>query len=179
MLIFAAATQGFILVRSRWYESLLLLLVAFTLFRPGFWMDQLHDPYRDVPPAQFEQALGSIDRNENLRVEVAGLDAYGNQTSFFVLVPAPEGETGAERMDNLGLALMQEDGKTLVDMTTFGSQAEELGFEFDQQIVTVKAPVERWAKEWMWLPGLAVFVLVVLLQRRRRGKPSANAASAA
>ncbi|NLC21213.1 MAG: TRAP transporter permease, partial [Halomonadaceae bacterium] len=38
MLIFAAGTQGYFLVRSRWYESLLLLLVAFTLFRPGFWM---------------------------------------------------------------------------------------------------------------------------------------------
>ncbi|MCX9458594.1 DUF3394 domain-containing protein, partial [Vibrio cholerae] len=40
MLIFAAATQGYFLVKSRWYESLLLLLVAFTLFRPGFWMDR-------------------------------------------------------------------------------------------------------------------------------------------
>src|SRR5690606_12103838 len=47
MLIFAAGTQGFFLVRSRWYESVLLLLVAFTLFRPGFWMDLAHDPYRD------------------------------------------------------------------------------------------------------------------------------------
>ncbi|WP_241006453.1 DUF3394 domain-containing protein, partial [Aeromonas media] len=51
MLIFAAATQGFFLVKSRWYESVLLLLVAFTLFRPGFWMDRLHDPYRDTAPA--------------------------------------------------------------------------------------------------------------------------------
>lgn len=31
MLIFAAATQGFMITRSRWYESILLLLVAFTL----------------------------------------------------------------------------------------------------------------------------------------------------
>ncbi|KXS36962.1 MAG: TRAP transporter, 4TM/12TM fusion protein [Halomonadaceae bacterium T82-2] len=168
MLIFAAATQGFLLVRSRWYESLLLLLVAFTLFRPGFWMDMIHDPYRDVPPAQFEQALGSLGKGDNLRVKVAGEDAYGNPTEFFVQIPRPDGATGAERMDNLGLQLMQDDGKTVVDMTTFGSEAEELGFEFDQQILSVKAPEERWAKEWMWIPGLAVFALVVLLQRRRR-----------
>ena len=36
MLLFAAATQGYWLVRSRWWESIALLLVAFTLFRPGF-----------------------------------------------------------------------------------------------------------------------------------------------
>ncbi|TDX31774.1 TRAP transporter 4TM/12TM fusion protein [Modicisalibacter xianhensis] len=173
MLIFAAATQGFMLTRNRWYESLLLLLVAFTLFRPGFWMDMIHDPYRDVAPSQFEQAMGNVDEGSNLRVRIEGLDAYGNPTSFVVLVPVPDGETGAERMDNLGLQLMEEDGRTLVDMTTFGSQAEELGFEFDQEIVSVRAPVERWAKEWMWIPGLAVFALVVLLQQRRRKNAAA------
>jgi TRAP-type uncharacterized transport system fused permease subunit len=41
MLIFAAATQGYFLTRSRIYESVLLLLIAFTLFRPGFWMDKV------------------------------------------------------------------------------------------------------------------------------------------
>ncbi|MCI0510155.1 TRAP transporter 4TM/12TM fusion protein [Chromohalobacter marismortui] len=175
MLIFAAATQGYLLVKSRWYESLLLLLVAFTLFRPGFWMDTIHDPYRDIPPAQFEQALGAIDSDSNLRVRIDGLDAYGRPTSFVILVPAPEGETGAERMQNLGLTLFQEDGKTLVDMTAFGSQAKELGFEFDQQIVSIRAPVDRWPKEWMWIPALGVFALVVWLQRRRRPVSSRHA----
>ncbi|MGC3874569.1 TRAP transporter permease [Halomonas sp. GXIMD04776] len=175
MLVFAAATQGFMLTRNRWYESLLLLLVAFTLFRPGFWMDMIHDPYRDVPPNQFEQALGDVDKGSNLRVRIDGLDAYGNPTSFVILVPVPEGNTGTERMENLGLQLMQEDGRTLVDMTTFGSEAEELGFEFDQEIASVRAPVERWDKEWMWIPGLAVFALVVLLQLRRRRTQTATA----
>ncbi|MCK2045316.1 TRAP transporter permease [Chromohalobacter moromii] len=178
MLIFAAATQGYMVVRNRWYESLLLLLVAFTLFRPGFWMDMIHDPYRDIPPAQFEQALGAIDNDSNLRVRVDGLDAYGSPTSFVILVPAPDGDSGSERMQNLGLTLMQEDGKTLVDMTDFDSQAEELGFDFDQEIVSIRAPVERWPKEWMWIPGLAVFALVVWLQRRRRPTPSRHADAA-
>ncbi|MCU0942544.1 MAG: TRAP transporter permease, partial [Hydrogenophaga sp.] len=37
MLVFAAATQGYFLTRTRWYETVALLLVCFTLFRPGFW----------------------------------------------------------------------------------------------------------------------------------------------
>ena len=175
MLIFAAGTQGYMITRSRWYESILLLLVAFTLFRPGFWMDMIHDPYRDVAPAQFEQAIGNVDEGSNLRVRIDGLDAYGNPTSFVILVPVPKGETGAERMEALGLQLMQEDGRTLVDMTTFGSQAEQLGFDFDQEIVSVRAPVERWAKEWMWIPGFMAFLVVVMLQRRRRDTQSTTA----
>ena len=39
MLVFAAATQGWFIARSRWYESVALLLVTFTLLRPGFWLD--------------------------------------------------------------------------------------------------------------------------------------------
>ena len=42
MLVFAAATQGYFLVKSRWHETVALLLVCFTLFRPGFWMDMIH-----------------------------------------------------------------------------------------------------------------------------------------
>src|SRR5690554_2135885 len=41
MLVFAAATQSYFYTRSRIYESIALLLVAFTLFRPGFWMDMI------------------------------------------------------------------------------------------------------------------------------------------
>ncbi|MDW5377872.1 TRAP transporter permease [Halomonas sp. HP20-15] len=180
MLIFAAATQGFMLVKSRWYESLLLLVVAFALFRPGYWMDMIDDPYRDVPPAQFAQALADIDEGENLRVKVAGLDNYGDPISFFVRVPYQPGATPSERMDNLGLMLMQEDGETLVDMTTFGSPAKELGFDFDQQIVSVQVPEEgRPAKEWIWIPALLIFCFVVLMQKRRRRIASSTTASAA
>ncbi len=67
MLIFAAGTQGWFITRSRWYESILLLLVAFTLFRPGFWMDIIHDPYQDVAPSQLMQTLGQVDEGSKLR----------------------------------------------------------------------------------------------------------------
>ena len=168
MLIFAAATQGWLVVKSRWYESLLLLLVAFTLFRPGFWMDIVHDPYRSIPPAQLEQSLERLDKGSNLRVQVAGEDDIGQPRTFFVLVPVPEGANGAERLDKLGLLLMEDGDRTIVDMVTYGSPAADLGFEFDQEIVEILAPVDRWAKEWMWIPAVGVFLLVLGLQWRRR-----------
>lgn len=175
MLIFAAATQGWLVVRSRWYESILLLLVAFTLFRPGFWMDMVHDPYRSVPPAQIEQVLERVDAGSNLRIQVDGEDDIGQPRTFFVLVPVPEGSSGSERLDKLGLLLMQDGDRTLVDMVAYGSPAADLGFDFDQEIVEILAPVDRWAKEWMWIPGLAVLLLVIGLQWRRRPADGAQA----
>ncbi len=42
MMLFAAATQGYFFARNRIWESVILLLVAFSLFRPGFWLDKLY-----------------------------------------------------------------------------------------------------------------------------------------
>lgn len=178
MLIFAAGTQGFMIVRNRWYESLLLLLVAFTLFRPGFWMDKIHDPYESVPPSQFAQALGDVEDGSNLRVQIAGEDAFGDPMTTYVLVPVPRGDTGEERMERLGMELWVDGDQATVDFVEFGSLAADLGFDFDQEILEVLAPVDRWAKEWMWIPGFLVFGLVVMLQRRRREPGTGQAATA-
>lgn len=179
MLIFAAGTQGYMLTRSRWYESLLLLLVAFTLFRPGFWMDKIHDPYESVPPAQFADALERVEDGSNLRVQIAGEDDFGAPMSTYILVPVPSGETGEERLENLGIELYVDGDQTLIDFVEFGSPAAELGFDFDQEITEILAPVNRWTKEWMWIPALVLFGVVVFMQRRRRRLESDDATATA
>ncbi len=49
MMLFAAGTQGYFLSKSKLWESLALILVAFTLFRPGYWMDQITPPLTSAP----------------------------------------------------------------------------------------------------------------------------------
>ena len=84
------------------------------------------------------------------------------------MVPVPDGANGQERLDELGLTLMQEGDRTLVDMVTYGSLAADIGFDFDQEITEIMAPVDRVAKEWMWIPGMLLFLLIAGLQWRRR-----------
>ncbi|MFO7704301.1 MAG: TRAP transporter permease [Halopseudomonas sp.] len=177
MLIFAAGTQGWLLVRSRWYESLLMLLVAFTLFRPGFWMDMIHDPYQSIAPAEIAATLDRVDEGSTLRMQIKGEDDIGSERTFYVLVPVPSGENGQERLDDMGLMLTQDGDRTLVDMVTYGSLAADLGFDFDQEIIEVLAPVDRWAKEWMWIPGFLLFLLIIALQWRRRPAPTQTPAT--
>jgi len=177
MLIFAAATQGFMIARNRWYESIVLLLVAFTLFRPGFWMDMVHDPYKSVPPSQFVEALGNVDEDSTLRLQIEGVDAYGDPMTTYMTLPVPSGETGEERLENLGLELIVDEDRAVVDMVAYGSQAAEMGFDFDQEIIEVLAPVDRWTKELMWIPAFLVFGLIVMMQRRRRDRSVATASA--
>src|SRR5690554_2256652 len=170
MLIFAAATQGWFVVRSRWYESILLLLVAFTLFRPGFWLDQIHAPYEEIAPEGFVQALGAAEPKSQLRLRVEGEDLFGNIKSLVMMLPVPKGESGEDRLQALGLELLVEDDRLIVEHVDFASPAEDLGLEFDQVITHAKVPVKRIRKEIMWIPGLLLLAFVFWLQRKRRSE---------
>jgi len=177
MLLFAAATQGYFLARSRFYETALLLLIAFTLFRPGFWMDMVSPPDREVEPGRIAAVADRMQPGEILRLRVEGFDAVGNPRSFVALLPLGEGETGEERLNAAGLELYTEGEEVLVDNAAFDSPAEEAGLEFDQKIVTVKEPLDQPPKELMYIPALLLLGLIVMLQRGRRGRQPAAAAA--
>ncbi|SIS73453.1 TRAP transporter permease [Neptunomonas antarctica] len=168
ILIFTASTQGFFLVRSRWYESAALMLIAFSLFRPGFWMDQMVPPHQQIAPTELMQAADSMVAGTELRLWVEGEDAVGNNRSFMASMALGEGADGAARMDAAGLELVTNNGKTIVDYVGYDSAAEKAGLVFDQVITAVDVPQTQPAKEWIYIPALAFFALIILLQRRRK-----------
>ena len=88
MLVFAAATQGWFLTRSRWYESVVMLLVTFTLLRPDFWMDFAYPKY-DVAPAADNSWSSSRARRRTpgLRVRIEGTTVEGKEVNKTVLLP--------------------------------------------------------------------------------------------
>ncbi len=166
MLVFAAGTMGYFFTRSRIYETIALLLVAFTLFRPGFWMDMIFPPLTSVPPSQIEE-MAADPANERLRLRAEGMNIEGNEVSLTVMMPLGDGETGVERLAASGLELRDDDGRVVVDMIGFGSPAEKLGLDFDYEITQVLVPNERPSKEWMFIPALALLAGIIWLQRRR------------
>ncbi len=167
MLLFAAATQGWFITRNRFYETIALLLVAFTLFRPGFWMDMVAPPFEEVPPANIEQAAMDTPVGENLRLQVSGLNAVGDPVTFTALLPVGEGETGNDRLFASGLEYLVNGDEVIIDNVAFGSPAAEAGFDWDQKVEVVRKPVAQPSKYLMFIPGLILLGLVVLLQRGR------------
>ncbi|MBV2361598.1 TRAP transporter permease [Thalassococcus sp. CAU 1522] len=175
MLLFAAATQGWFLTRNRIYETIALLLVAFTFFRPGFWMDMVAPPFVDVPPAAIEQAAMDTAVGENLRLQVSGLNAVGDPVTFTALLPVGEGETGQDRLFASGLEYVINGDEVIVDNVAFGSPAAEAGFDWDQTVERVRVPADQPSKYWMFIPGLLLLGLVVMLQRGRARPAPATA----
>ena len=168
MLVFAAATQGYFLVRSRWYETLALLLVTFTLFRPGFWWDMLYPPYEEEPAARLLQIAETGPRNARARIWIEGTNLDGDTVSKGVLLMLGDPAASArERLSNQGLQVMQQGDELQVLGVRFGSQAEKLGIEQGWRITHVEKPVDRPVKEWMFLPALLLLAAIMWAQRRR------------
>ena len=179
MLIFAAATQGFFFTKSRWYESILLLLVAFTFFRPGFWMDRIVAPYDDIAPQEIVRVAGAAPAGTELRLRISGEDDVGNPREFVAILPIGDGADGAEKLANAGLEIIEVDGNIVIDNVAFASAAEKAGLAFDQKILTLRVPSDQPRKELLWIPALAVLVLIAWLQRIRRRRGEGLAAPAA
>ncbi len=175
MLLFAAALQGYFLVKSRIWETLLLILVAFSLFRPGYWMDQIVPRFEDVPPDQFLEALAEAPPGGEMRLRVLGVDDFGDPREFVTLLAVPEGETAEARLDAAGLTVIERDDEVIIDDVAFGSPAAQADLDWDQKILYARVPTGQPAKELIFIPAFAVLGLVVLLQRRR-GRLAAAAA---
>jgi len=168
-LMFAAATQGWFITRNRVHESILLLLVTFTLFRPGFWMDMLYPPYQELPASELTRLVEEAPRNDNLRIWVEGISLEGEEVSKGMLLPLGDTAPSArERLGRVGLTLMSLGDEVQVAAVRFGSQSEKLGLEQGYKIARIEVPsVDRPSREWMFVPALTLLGFVWFAQARR------------
>ncbi len=145
------------------------MLIAFTLFRPGFWMDMVVPPFNNSPPGQLAQVMGELQPGQDLRMQIDGFDDVGSPRSFVAVLPVPEGGSGDERLANAGLELTESDGQVLIINAAFDSIAEKAGLAFDQKITGLLVPSAQPWKQLMFIPALALLLLIGWHQRRRGG----------
>jgi TRAP transporter 4TM/12TM fusion protein len=179
MLVFAAATQGWFITKSRWWETAALLLIAFTLFRPGFFWDKVYPPLTEKPATELVQVLEQINAGERLRLKLKGEKMNGSEFEMTVMLKVGDEASGAERLSGLGIETREEEGRILVDMVGFDSPAEKAKIDFDQEILSIQMPTKRPNKELMFLPALLLLALIWYLQRGRAADSRAAAAAAA
>ncbi|RJE80308.1 TRAP transporter permease [Paracoccus sp. JM45] len=167
MLLFAAATQGWFLTRNRIWETVALLLIAFSIFRPGFFWEYAFPSFQERPATEFVQALGDSDVGEGLRLNISGLDDIGSPVTFVALLEVPEGATGEDRLAAAGIDLITNGDQVVIDNVAFDSPAQKAGLDWDQKILSVNAPVAAPSKYWIYIPAFLLLMLVIWAQRRR------------
>lgn len=168
ILIFSAATQGYWLVKSRLWESLALVLIAFTLFRPGFWWDELYPPSHSLPAAQLEAEVEKLNAGEFIQLTISGVSIEGDDVNKTVSLQLDDARGDATtRLQSMGMTVNANGDERNVSMVGFGSAAEKAGVDFGFDITGITVQANRPAKEWMFVPALLALFGIALLQRRR------------
>jgi TRAP transporter 4TM/12TM fusion protein len=179
MLLFAAATQGYFLAPSRLWESTALLLVAFTLFVPRFWLDQVQDPFESKPAATLATVVDRLEPGERVRFVVRGPSfTTGEPMELTLSHTVAEGDPDTNRLQEQGMMFLPEGERLFLDDPMFNTPYQEKlsGFDFyldDRvEVVNVLSPAQRWPKQVFYIPAIGLLLLVIVLQRRRQTKPA-------
>ncbi|WP_299424954.1 TRAP transporter permease [uncultured Shimia sp.] len=179
MLIFAAATQGYFIAKSKRWESAALLFIAFMLFRPDFFLDMVTEKYQSVTGPAAVQLVGEQPEGSLIRFKVEGPDFdTGDNRATTITMVYPGGEPGAAMADN-GLSVLEEDGKLLLEepfpgTPYFGSLGTEYDYYGDNPVVISQVEVEneRMPKELFFIPALLLLAGLMLIQRPRATQPA-------
>lgn len=177
ILIFTAGTMGWFVTKNTIIESVLLILIAFALFRPGFLMDRIQPPFEVSAPAQLVEVMGKAPEGTELRVVVSGPDFdTGEVKETTIVLPATGAADGEARLAALGLTTIPEGDVLLLEEPFPGTPYFETMSNFDfygdapMQVTSVAAPADQLPKELMYIPALLLLAGIAFLQRGRAAR---------
>ncbi len=175
MLLFAAATQGYWLARNKWWETILLLLFTFLLFRPGFIYDKIQAPYNNIPGKEIFKVADKMKAGDRLEFVVSGETIEGIQRKYTFALPLAEGKDGKARINETGFQLDNMFGPMEVSMMLPGhnKQVEAMkkaGVDSGWVIESVRVPNERLPKQIILIPIFLIIYLLGWNQIKRRKK---------
>jgi len=168
ILVFSAATMGWFLTKSRLWESAALLLICFALFRPGYFMDMLYDPYEHRPGKDIFQIAGEIPEGGRLLLRVEGINLEGEDVSKTVSLPLTAAGEGRARINAAGAGMIPMGNDVQIGAIKFGSPAKRVGLESGYKVTQVLLPADRPSKHLIYIPALALLGVIAWLQWRRR-----------
>jgi hypothetical protein len=173
---FVAASQSWMLTRNRWYETVALLLICFTLFRPGYWLDWFQPPFESRSAGQLIDVAGGVPLGTTIRFRVDSQSRSGEAVEKLVRLTMRDGQGGTDRLARAGVVVRAEGNEATVQSIRFGSEASKYGLNTGDRIIAVLVPAERASRYWFVVPALLLLAGIVLLQLRRRQLKPAMAA---
>ena len=175
MLLFAAATQGYWLAKSKWWETILLLMFTFLLFRPGFIYDKIEAPFKNISGQEIFKVADTMKAGERLEFIVSGETIEGIHRNYTFALPLAKGSTGKERINDTGFQLDNMFGPMEVSMMLPGNNKQvaamkQAGVDSGWIIESVRVPNDRLPKQIILIPILLLIFLLGMNQVKRRKK---------
>jgi hypothetical protein len=167
MMAFCAAMQGYFLSKSRLWETAALLLICFTLFRPSFWMDFIEPQRIERPGSEIAQVIESTPVGSALVMRIETTDISGDPVTKAVRLTVGEGADARVRLATTGVNVASLSDPVITGVRP-GSEAARLKLRPGDRVLNLLVPNDRPNPFWFAIPALALLLLVISMQRRRK-----------
>ena len=167
-LTFSSATQRYFIVANRWWETVLLLLVAFSLFRPDVYRDWFYPPFELQPAGDVQKVLSQLEAGHNMRLRVE-IDDKGKIDEQTFILPVIKGPVD-KRLELVGLVTQTDGDRLEIVDVGIDSPAEKARMKAacKNRILGIETRLPQPDKIWFTLPAWVLLALVVIAQRRRK-----------
>jgi len=179
ILLFSAATMNWFITKSRWWETAVLLVCCFTLFRPAWWLDRFYPAHVEVPAKEFLSKVQQAPADQRLTMVVEGLNLEGENVRKTVSIPLGDPQEPRLRLRTVGLGVAPAGDKVTITNVAFGSYAKRIGLESGYEVVAVLEPADRPSRAIPAIIALVVAAGIGGLQFARSRKKDAAAAATA
>ncbi len=176
ILIFTAALQSWFLTKNKIWESVLLVVAAFTLFQPGFWLERIEPRFAEYEGSvDIMQQLATVDEGRFVRIKVQPDQGKAiEQPRVRYLRFNVAGEDMKERLAAIGIDAVIEEEKRLyiesvspMDAQFQPTQASEKGLDTKAELQLLQVENDRMDEKIFWIFGLLFLAAVVALQKLR------------
>ena len=180
---FSSVTQGWYIVKVKWFEGITLLLVMLALFRPDLVMNQFFPEFRDIPLEKFVAGEEGAKPGSTIRLHITRGTNYGDRVKLYS-IGTPDLQT-TDITERYGLTLAPAEterraGTYEVTELLPLSLADQIGVETGDFVTAVDVEeIGQPAKELVYPFALLLLGLITLgqLYRRRREKRAGETAS--
>ena len=178
ILLFSAALMNWFVTRSRLWESAVLLVVCFTLFRPDWWLNQVSPPSEEVPATEFLAAVEQAPPDGRVNFVVEGIDLMGEDVRKTVSLRLGEPGDPMQRLREAGLTIMPSGDRLMIMNVAFGSYAKRIGLDMGYDIVALVRKTDQPSSAIPIGIALAVTAGIAALQFTRRRSAAGEPARA-
>tara|TARA_B100000029_G_C17464523_1_gene919755 strand:- start:124 stop:1272 length:1149 start_codon:yes stop_codon:yes gene_type:complete len=166
ILVFTAATQGWFINKLRWYEIIVFIVIAMSLFRPGYILDKFSPKFEIKQINVTEITSLKLDPNRDVHIKVTRRTEYGDRYRLFVI--EKKSFENQYSLEEAGIVLADIEGRITVDNLKWNGLAKKMGVETGDVISQFKIEnLDRPNKAIVYPFSLVIFFIFGFLNYRR------------
>jgi TRAP transporter 4TM/12TM fusion protein len=167
ILTFTSATQGWFIKKLKWYEIIIFLIIAMSLFRPGYILDKIYPKFNYIELNIEKISSINLEKNKDIHIKVTRRTEYGDRYKLFVI--NKNTFQNNYNVEDFGFSLINEEGRITINSLKWNSLAKTKGVEIGDVIDEFKLEnLERPNKAIVYPFSLIFLLIFGYLNYRRK-----------